>query len=237
MRVLAIDTAVNMVSACVWDGQTAQTLAQEARPVERGQDEHLMPLIERVLSRSEGGLAKVERIAVTTGPGSFTGIRIGIAAARALAMVRDIPVVGVPTLIAYAAPFIGKDDATVAAMIDARHGQVYVQVFSSVGKCIVEPRTVTVAAAVRLVGSGAVFLTGNAAPVAAIEAWSCGVKAEVGGDPACPDVSYVARLGMLADPGQSAPVPVYMNAGTFKTASGSAIARAPDPASASLAPT
>lgn len=228
MRVLAIDTALNVVSACVWDGESGQTIAQESRPVERGHDEHLLPAIQRVLEASEGGLDGIDRIAVTTGPGSFTGIRIGIAAARAIAMVRNTPVVGVPTLIAYAAPFIGKGDATVAAMIDARHGQVYVQVFSSVGKCIVEPRTTTIAAAVRLLGSGAVFLTGNAAPVAAIEAWSCGMKAEIGGEPSCPDISYVARLGMLADPAQSVPVPVYMNAGTFKTAANSAIPRAVD---------
>ena len=224
MRILAIDTALNVVSACVWDSEEAIVLASEALPADRGHDEHLLPLIDRVLKNIEGGLAAIDRIAVTIGPGSFTGIRIGIAAARAIGMVRQLPVIGVPTLVAFAAPFIGKDGATVAALIDARHGQVYAHVFSALGKTIVEPRAMPIAAAVRLLGSGPLILTGNAAPMAAIEAWSTGLRADVAGSTQSPDIAFVARLGMLANPGASPPVPLYLNPANAKPAVASPLA-------------
>ncbi len=216
MRILAIDTALNTVAACVWDDHESRVVASEAMPVERGHDEHLLPLVERVLAKTDEGLDHIDRIAVTIGPGSFTGIRIGIAAARAIGLVRNIPVIGVPTLIAFAAPFIGKGEAAVAALIDARHGQVYAQVFSAIGKCIVEPRILPMAAAIRLIGSGPVFLTGNAAQVAAIEAWSSGLKAEVAGETGAPEISYIARLGALAEPSASPPVPMYLAETSYK---------------------
>lgn len=227
MRILAIDTALNTVSACLWDDDESRIAASETMPVERGHDEHLLPLIERVLAKTAEGLDGVDRIAVTIGPGSFTGIRIGIAAARAIGMVRNIPVIGVPTLIAFAAPHIGKNGSAVAALIDARHGQVYAQVFSAIGKCIVEPRILPVGAAIRLIGSGPVILTGNAAPVAAIEAWSTGLNAEVAGETGAPDISYVARLGALADPSVSPPVPLYLAETNYKRAQASRLTAHP----------
>ena len=225
MRILAIDTALNVVSACVWDSEDAIAAAVETLPIERGHDEHLLPLIERVLARCDGGLEAIDRIAVTIGPGSFTGIRIGIAAARGIGLVRAIPVIGVPSLVAFAAPFIGKDGAAVAALIDARHGQVYAHVFSPAGKTIVEPRALPIASAVRLLGSGPLILTGNAAPVAAIEAWSTGLRAEVAGNTGAPDIIYVARLGMLADPAAAPPVPLYLNPANAKPAAPSVLAQ------------
>jgi len=223
MRILAIDTALGAVSACVFD-EFDHMLARESLPIERGHDEHLLPLIDRVLAKTDGGLEGVDRIAVTTGPGSFTGIRIGIAAARAIGLVRNIPVIGVPTLIAYAAPFIGKGDNAVAALIDARQGRVFTQIFSAPGKCIVEPRILGIAAAVRLFGSGSIILTGNAAQVAAIEAWSTGMKAEVAGEIASPDVAFIARLGLLADPASAPPVPLYLAQHSYKPAAPSPLA-------------
>ena len=225
MRILAIDTALAAASACVYDSEDG-VLARETIPGERGHDEHLMPLVARVLAATEGGLDRIDRIAVTTGPGSFTGIRIGIAAARAMGLVRSIPVIGVPTLVAYAAPYVGKSDAAVAAVIDARNGNIYAQIFSAQGKCIVEPRITTVPAAVRLCGSGAVILTGNAAPVAAIEAWSCGLRAEAPGEARSPDIAFVAQLGQLASPEASPPVPLYLASHSYKPAPPSPLAPA-----------
>jgi tRNA threonylcarbamoyl adenosine modification protein YeaZ len=227
MRVLAIDTALNTVSACVFDTAEDRTVASEILPIERGHDEHLLPLVERVLAQTDYGLDGIDRIAVTIGPGSFTGIRIGIAAARAMGLVRGLPVIGIPTLIAFAAPYIGKSEFAVASLIDARHGQVYAQVFSAIGKCIVEPRMVAVGAAVRLIGSGPVYLTGNAAPVAAIEAWSAGLKAEVAGETGAPDIAYVARLGALAEPSASPPLPLYLAGTNYKTAQPSRLTAQP----------
>ncbi len=221
MRILAIDTALNAISVCVWDSETASIAASQFLPVERGHDEHLLPLVESVLAQSEGGLEAIERIAVIIGPGSFTGIRIGIAAARGIGLVRSIPVIGVPALVAFAAPFIGQGGAAVAALIDARHGQVYMHVFSPIGKTIVEPRVSPLVNAVRLLGSGPLILTGNAAPLAAIEAWSAGLRADVAGRTDVPDIAMVARLAWLASPESARPVPMYLNPANAKPAAAS----------------
>ncbi len=92
----------------------------------RGHAEALMPLIARVMEQAAISFAALDRIAVTVGPGSFTGLRVGIAAARGIALAAGKPVVGLTTLAALAAPYIAADDTTpVAAAIDARHRHVY----------------------------------------------------------------------------------------------------------------
>ena len=74
--------------------------------MERGHAEALAPLLERLMFGVEGGFATLDRIAATVGPGSFTGIRIGLATARAMGLALDIPVVGVSTLVAFAGPLL-----------------------------------------------------------------------------------------------------------------------------------
>ena len=136
MRILALDTALPAVCACVLDTATPEPLASETIVMERGHAEALLPLVERVMAKVEGGFASLDRIAVTVGPGSFTGIRVAISAARSFGVALDIPVVGVSTLAAFAAPLVlepwapAKKPASplppvIVPAIDARHGQVY----------------------------------------------------------------------------------------------------------------
>src|SRR5674476_339764 len=82
MRVLAIDTALEACSAGVLDTERAGVVAHESRAMLRGHAEALIPLIARVLERARLTFSEIDRIAVTTGPGSFTGLRVGIAAAQ-----------------------------------------------------------------------------------------------------------------------------------------------------------
>ena len=89
MRVLAIDTALNVCSAAVLDTKRAGIAASETLPMTRGHAEALMPLIARVMDAAEIGFGELDRIAVTTGPGSFTGLRVGISAARGIALAAD----------------------------------------------------------------------------------------------------------------------------------------------------
>ena len=103
----------------------------------RGHAEALMPLIARVMDAGRLDFAQLDRIAVTTGPGSFTGLRVGIAAARGIALAATKPVVGLSTLAAFAAPHIAADDTMpVAVAIDARHDHVYLQVFGAGGRTL-----------------------------------------------------------------------------------------------------
>src|SRR5215213_503120 len=140
MRVLAIDTALEACAAAVLDTERG-TLASESLPMLRGHAEALMPLIARVMRQADIPFASLDRIAVTTGPGSFTGLRVGISAARGIALAAAKPAIGLSTLSAYAAPHIAKDDSIpVMVVIDARHNQVYLQVFGVGGRTIVLPR-------------------------------------------------------------------------------------------------
>ncbi len=211
MNILAIDTALTSVSVCILDGATAQPLQVHSQPMLRGQAEAIIPLVEKTIGAVPEGFASIERIAVTVGPGSFTGIRVGISAARGIALARRLPLVGVSTLAAFAAPFMATQGSDViAASVDARHGLVYIQAFASGGRMIIPPRAMPVRDAIRALGSGPVRFVGSGAPLMAIEAWSMGLRAEAVPDSIIPDITYVARLGLLADPAKSPARPLYL---------------------------
>lgn len=211
MRVLAIDTALNACSACVVSHDLDEPLALESLPMERGHAEALLPLVERVMSRVEGRFFSLDRVAVTIGPGSYTGLRVGIAAARAIGIAAGIPVIGVATLSALIAPLISADKRRLlAAAIDARHGQVYFQMVAPGGRTIVAPTMVGVRDAVRLIGAGPVALNGSGAPAIAVEALTSGTDAIVPSGSGQPDIVWVARLGLAADPAQAMPKPLYL---------------------------
>jgi tRNA threonylcarbamoyladenosine biosynthesis protein TsaB len=117
--ILGMDTATPATAVAVWapDG-TAVERRDDPAPGERpGHAARLLTLVDEVVP----GWDAIERIAIGIGPGGFTGLRIGIATARALAQARDLPLVGVSSLAALAAPH----DGPVVAVIDARRGEVF----------------------------------------------------------------------------------------------------------------
>lgn len=213
MRVLAIDTALEACSAAVLDTERASVVAHESIPMVRGHAEALMPLIARVLDRAGLDFAQLDRIAVTTGPGSFTGLRVGIAAARGLGLASAKPVVGLSTLAAYAAPFIAADDTLpVVAAIDARHDHVYLQVFGPGGRTLVGPRLAPLREALRVSATGAPRVVGTAAKMLA-DAWPAGERVPTVVDPRrAPDIDWVARLGAAAAETGASPKPLYLRA-------------------------
>src|SRR5260221_14128563 len=135
MRVLAIDTALEACSVAVIDTADAHAHhAYESLPMQRGHAEALMPLVARVLDRAQLDFSNLDRIAVTTGPGSFTGLRVGIAAARGIALAAGKPAIGLSTLSALAAPHVAsRAGATIMAAIDGRNEQGYFQGFAPSG--------------------------------------------------------------------------------------------------------
>src|SRR2546429_298857 len=134
MLVLAIDTALAACAAAVLDTQRGAIIASETLALTRGHAEAVMPLIARVMDQAAIEFQALDRIAVTIGPGSFTGLRVGISAARGIALAAGKPAIGLSTLAGFAAPLIADDDSMqVVAAIDARHEQVYLQVFGSGG--------------------------------------------------------------------------------------------------------
>ncbi len=195
--------------------------------MERGHAEALAPLVQRVMSGVEGGFGSIDRLAATVGPGSFTGIRIGLATARAIGLALSAPVVGVSTLIAFAGPLlIDPKPGIIASAIDARHGLAYLQLLDASGRPVLGARVVTIRDAVRLIGSGPVRLAGSAAPAIAAEAARVGLTAEVVGTIAFPDILAIAQLGLVAEPSESPPRPLYLKAPDAQPAENAAIARA-----------
>src|SRR5687767_11529684 len=116
MIVLAFDTCLNACSVAVSDGD--RVLAQRLEPMARGHQERLAPLVAEVMAAAGLGFGALERIGVTVGPGSFTGLRVGLAFAKGLSAALGIPAVGVGTLEALAEPFQGS----VIAVLDAKRG-------------------------------------------------------------------------------------------------------------------
>jgi tRNA threonylcarbamoyl adenosine modification protein YeaZ len=213
MRVLAIDTALEACSAAVLDTEQGAVVAHESLPMVRGHAEALIPLIARVLEAAGLDFAALDRIAVTTGPGSFTGLRVGIAAARGIALAANKPAIGLTTLAAYAAPLIAADDTLpVVSVIDARHDHVYLQVFGPGGRTIVAPRLASLREALRVAATGAPRLIGTAASILAA-AWPAGERPPSLVDPRrASDIGWVARLGAAAVETGTPVKPLYLRA-------------------------
>lgn len=212
MLVLAIDTALEACSAAVFNSADASIIASDSQIMARGHAEALMPILAAVMQQAAISYARLDRIAVTVGPGSFTGLRVGIAGARGIALATRKPAVGITTLQALAAPYIEADPTTpVAAAIDGRHRHVYFQLFGTGGRVLLSPRMVPLAeaahaaagASARLVGSGAKLLT---------ELWPENTPAPEIDERGAPDIDWVARLGARADPDQSPAKPLYLRA-------------------------
>ncbi|MEA2909643.1 MAG: tRNA threonylcarbamoyladenosine biosynthesis protein TsaB [Bradyrhizobium sp.] len=219
MLILAIDTALDACAAGVLDTDAGKLIAQESLPMKRGHAEALMPLIARVMKASGVAFAALDRIAVTTGPGSFTGLRVGLSAARGIALAAGKPVVGLTTLTAYAAPMVSESgEHPVISAIDARHDQVYFQVVSGNGSSLIRPRVAPIEEALDASRFGAPHLVGNAADILS-RRWPVDALPpfKVDAQPA-PDIAWVAWLGAAVSPNTAPARPYYLRAPDAKPA-------------------
>jgi tRNA threonylcarbamoyladenosine biosynthesis protein TsaB len=213
MLILAIDTALDACAACVLDTDAARLIAQESKTMKRGHAEALMPLIGRVMKEAGIAFAALDRIAVTTGPGSFTGLRVGLSAARGIGLAADRPVVGLSTLTTYAAPVVGQNaPQPVISAIDARHDHVYFQVVSGDGGSLVRPRVAPLEEALGAARFGAAHLVGNAAKILA-DRWPADALPPFKVDPQpAPDIAWLAWLGAAVSPDTAPARPYYLRA-------------------------
>lgn len=227
MRILALDTALAAVSVCVLDSGPSEPLATESLAMERGHAESVMPAIARVMARIDGGFTSLDRIAVTVGPGSFTGIRIGVAAARGIALAVGIEAVGVSTLAALAAPLLfDEGDGIVAAAIDARRDHIFFTAYGPGGRVLTSPRILTLRDACRLLGAGRVRAVGSGAHLLRAEAAKQGSEILLFNAAPAPDIVAVAHLGLAADPANAPARPLYLKPPDVKPSTGQALPRA-----------
>jgi tRNA threonylcarbamoyl adenosine modification protein YeaZ len=171
MTILAFDTCFSACSVAVEVPRAggARQLWSEFEIIETGHAEALMPMIERVMRASGAAFADIERIVVTNGPGTFSGVRTSVAAARAFALATGAKVVGVSSLwpAGMLAPTnipecIGDNDAVLVAM-DARKGMVYAQVIDTDATELIDPVLVDAPGAAALASRHRLFAVGTAA--------------------------------------------------------------------------
>ena len=213
MIILALDTALTACSVAVLDTDQGVLTARESVAMARGHAESLMPMVARAMDQAHLEFVEIDRIAVTTGPGSFTGLRVGISAARGMALAAAKPAVGLSTLAAFAAPHIATDDTVpVVAVIDARHDHVYLQIFGPGGRTLVAPRISSIPDAVRTIGKRAPRIVGSGADLL-MAAWPANEAPPLTVDQRThPDIEWVARLGAAVPEGQAPPKPLYLRA-------------------------
>ncbi|MFN3827864.1 MAG: tRNA (adenosine(37)-N6)-threonylcarbamoyltransferase complex dimerization subunit type 1 TsaB [Micavibrio sp.] len=142
MKILALDTAMGACSVGFFDADDAQRSMSSVMPMTRGHAEKLVPLIKDVLIKAQADFSDIDLVAVTTGPGAFTGLRIGMSTAEALALSLQIPAVGVTTLAALAAAYFSKQNnitQPVLVIIETKRTDFYGQLFSAEGEELSEP--------------------------------------------------------------------------------------------------
>ncbi len=201
MILLAVDTTLEACQAAVLDGETV--LAVRSEPMHRGHQERLAPLVAEVLAAAGVQPRALQRVGVTIGPGSFTGLRVGLAFAKGLALARRIPCVGVSTLAALAAS--APPGGLTAAVIDAGRGQVWLQLFEA-GQPAGAPLALTIEdAAKRLRAQAPRRLVGSGAGLVQLP----GVEAL---PRAAPDPVAIARLAAQAPAEEASPRPIYLRA-------------------------
>lgn len=219
MKVMVIDTALGACAAGLFVDDAAsgavRALGLRHELMTKGHQERLGGLA-RDAAAEAGGFDGVDRIGVTVGPGSFTGLRVGLAFALGLGAALDRPVVGVSTLDALAASV--PVQGLVAAVIDARRGQVYGRLFrdgAPLGEAEAWPLEtardrILVEAGLESAVLGGVVLVGSGAALLA-ETFPELAGAQI--EPlAAPNPEALARLTMAADPATSPPSPLYLRA-------------------------
>jgi tRNA threonylcarbamoyladenosine biosynthesis protein TsaB len=221
MKVLAIDCAASLCAACVYDAAAGQELGRSVLDLGKGHAEHLMGVIAAALEAAASGYADLGAIAVSVGPGSFTGLRVGVSTARGLALALRIPAIGVTTLEALAAEaaamFPGR---AVLAALDAGREEIHAALYDKAASLSYGPAVATLAQAAAMAAESSAVLAGTAAEQ--IAALTGGV--DIGPRTATADIATYARLA-AGKRGGERPKPLYLRGADAKPQAGFILSR------------
>ncbi|WP_051231932.1 tRNA (adenosine(37)-N6)-threonylcarbamoyltransferase complex dimerization subunit type 1 TsaB [Kaistia adipata] len=204
MTLLAIDTALENCSVGLLSGGHVHLRVET---IGKGHAERLMPQVEAALAEAGVEPSALTRIVVSVGPGSFTGLRVGISAARGLALVNRIPVVGVSTLESHAAlaarERTPESTRPILALLPARGDELYGQLFSAALDPLDEPTLGSIGQFAALSDTFDVDLAGAGAP--RLER-----PERIVHDRSAPDIAILLERGALLDPASHPPKPLYI---------------------------
>ena len=218
MLLLAIDTAGVACSVAILDTETDEIVSSLSENLGRGHAERLMAMIDEVLAARQVELKQIGRIAVGIGPGSFTGIRVGVAAARGFALALNIPVVGVTMLsvLAEVAPARAADQK-LTVVIDAKRVEVFCQSFDVSGEPFDDPHVLSVDDLKSMSHGADILFFGSGAHL---------IRAS--DEATVPDhysIEALARLGAKASPVSDKASPLYLRGPDAKPQVGFAVSR------------
>jgi tRNA threonylcarbamoyladenosine biosynthesis protein TsaB len=221
---LAVDTALGACSVALLDGD--RTLAHIFEPMERGHAERLAPMVDEAMTAAKADFKSLTRLAVTTGPGTFTGQRVGLAFMRGLRLALRIPLIGVTTLEAIATAAMAETaEPRAAAIHDARREEAYL-LLKDGGAVVLSPVVLPFAEAIariRAFGPCAVAGTGAAAACESLgEGFALSPIRQ-------PDALWVARLARDMPAPKDVPGPLYLRAPDAKLPGGRSIGQSDEP--------
>ncbi len=229
MNILALDTAMQACSAALLrDASGASEIFSRYEDRERGHAEAIIPMLNEVMSEAGLDYDELDRIGVTVGPGTFTGVRVGVAAARGLALATGAGVTGITSLAVIARAVIDErdsDDAIVAVAADARRGQVYFAMFDASCRALCDHMAIAPCNAARLLpASGACVLAGSGAEIVAAAAGQRHAPETIIAT-LQPDAATLARMALAREADPHPVSPLYLRAPDAKPQTGHAIAR------------
>ena len=216
MKRLALDTSADFCAACVYDTENARVLSSVSRNIGRGHAELLMDVIGECLENAHSAYADLSTLTVTVGPGSFTGVRVGLSAARAISLALDVPLCGIDNLTAcakFAQASHGIENPV--TLLDARRGEAYC-LQAGQEPCISDYRVL----GERLSGDSLV-LCGSGAPVFNQE---LGRENRIVHSQPVPPIEFLASLDLMA--GDHPPEPLYLRPADAKPQTGFVLPRA-----------
>jgi len=210
---LAIDTGQAACSVALW--RDGAVVAHRLSPMPKGHAEALVPMIEEVQAEAGFTFEDLDAFAVTVGPGTFTGLRVGLATARGLAVAAGKPLIGVTTLEAIAWPVRqeAKDGAAIIATFDARRNEAYLQCFAASGASITEPALVSLDEVAAHVPDQALICVGTGSALVRDRLTAHAHNIGLSSAAALPDARVVAEIAAdrPVDPDRL-PGPLYLRA-------------------------
>jgi tRNA threonylcarbamoyl adenosine modification protein YeaZ len=208
MIVLSVDTAHAACSVCVFDTVADRSLSLISEPMQRGHAERLADMAQEAVVSAGISFADIERLAACSGPGTFTGVRIGLAFVRGLSLVLKVPVIGITTFAALAQSCrAGSDGRDIWVIQDARRGEVYLQGFDGDGNPMHPASVRGISVAGELLSDKSGLAVGSGASLVDLPD-----DLTVSDVSSIPDAAVIARLAGQAADSSAAAVPFYLRA-------------------------